>query len=69
MVQEYFDQYTEELSETLKALNRADIQMLWEKMEEVREAGGKVFVLGAQRQPAIGSVIFPKESIRMDPHG
>lgn len=46
MVQEYFDQYTEELSETLKALNRADIQMLWEKMEEVRGAGGKVFVLG-----------------------
>lgn len=46
MVQEYFDRYIEELSETLKALNRADIQTLWEKMEEVRGVGGKVFVLG-----------------------
>ncbi len=46
MVQEYFEQYKEELKGTLEGLDKADIQALWEKMEEVRSAGGGIFVLG-----------------------
>lgn len=46
MVQEYFDQYKEELKGALEGLDKADIQALWEKMEQVRSTGGKIFVLG-----------------------
>ena len=46
MVQEYFDQYKEELKGALEGLDKADIQALWENMEHVRAAGGKIFVLG-----------------------
>ena len=46
MVQEYFEQYKEELKGTLERLDKADIQALWEQMEQVRSAGGKIFVLG-----------------------
>ncbi|MCI8359517.1 MAG: SIS domain-containing protein [Lachnospiraceae bacterium] len=46
MVQEYYEKYTEELNEALKGLDKAEIQKLWEKMEEIRLSGGKIFVLG-----------------------
>lgn len=46
MIQQYFEKYTEELNETLKRLNKEDIQILWKKMEETRLSGGKIFVLG-----------------------
>ena len=43
MVQEYYEKYTEELNEALKGLDKAEIQKLWEKMEEIRLSGGKIF--------------------------
>lgn len=46
MIQEYFERYTKELGETLKGINREDIRTLWEKMEQIRMSGGKIFVLG-----------------------
>lgn len=46
MIQEYFERYTKELSETLGGMNKADIQTLWEQMEQIRRSGGKIFVLG-----------------------
>lgn len=46
MLQEYFDKYTEELNDALQSVNRADVHRLWERMEQIRMSGGKVFVLG-----------------------
>lgn len=46
MIQEYFERYTKQLRETLEGVNKADIQTLWEQMEQIRRSGGKIFVLG-----------------------
>lgn len=42
----FFDHYTEELKNTLDAIDRNDVEKLLEMLEEARENGKHVFVLG-----------------------
>ena len=62
----FFDTYSNELRHTLDAINRSDIEKLEAYLEEARENGKRVFVLGnaaARRQLPTGFAISAKVSM------